>query len=291
MNLKDNTINIKGPSIIRPSKKYKIKFLVKGKEKAYYLTKLSILRPLNINYPLAPLDWDNRDQGLTEDKNWQLHYYELGNIEKGGKTIKEIEFISNPRGKLRFFIISASFAGYTDREHKNWAEVAMENKIILYVPKITCSFSFIKYAKKPMLTPKKLVPSHSEVKENGWELIDSSLPPLKEIDGYKGGIVSKYRVTVKNVTKTIIVGVYEFGNKKYADKYFDRQCDGWLDMHRSSSETIKIREIMKSQGIIWTAKNGVICNWGKDNLIFSIYGIMASVLDVEDFIKTINDKI
>lgn len=281
-------LDIEWPHIIRPSRKYKFRFIIRTKEKKYYLTKLSIARPLNIGFPLAPLDWDYRDQGLANDRNWQLNYYELGDIEKESGISKEIEFISNPRGRFRFHILSVSLAGYTDPEHKSWTEIVRENLMIFCLGKI--SFSLEKFSKKLTMAPSELLPTYSETIDFGWEPVNSGLPPLEKIDGYRRGIIGGYGSMTGNETKTITVCVYEFVNGKFADKYFDKQCDWWLEMHRSSSETIRAWKIMKSQGTIWKTRNGLICNWRKRNFIFSIYGVKASTRDVDNFVKLMGSK-
>ena len=282
-------LDIKGPHIIRPNRKYKFRFIIRTKGKKYFSTKLSIARPLNISFPLAPLDWDCRDQGLTNDRNWQLHYYELGDIERESEISREIQFISNPRGKFRLHILPVSLAGYLDLEHKGWAEIVSENVTIFCLGKI--SLSLEKFSGKLTMAPSELLPAYSETVGFGWEPVNSGLPPLEEVNGYRRGIIGNYGATTGNETKTITVCVYEFDNGKFADKYFDKQCDRWLEMHHLSSETIRASQIMKSQGIVWRTKNGLIYNWRKRNLIFSIYGVNLSARDVDNFVKLMGSKV
>jgi len=282
-------LDVEWPRIIRPGRKYKFRFLVKTKEKEYYLAKLSIARPSNIYFPLAPLDWDHRDQGLTNDRNWQLHYYELGDIEREREVSKEIEFISSPRGKFRFHILPVSLAGYKDPEHESWDEIVRKNLIVYYLAKI--SFSLEKFSKKLTMVPNELLPAYSETIGFGWEPANSRLPPLEKIDGYRRGIIGTYGPITGNETKTITVCIYEFDSGKFADKYFDKQCDWWLETHYSSSETIQASEIMKTQGIVWRTKNGVIYSWRRRNFLFSIYGVRAAARDVDNFVKLMGNKI
>ncbi|WP_455367240.1 hypothetical protein [[Eubacterium] cellulosolvens] len=292
-NKKEVMITIKGPHIVSPSRKYRFTMKVKTGEMPYYGTKLSIPRPLYINYPVAPLGWDDKDSGQISDHNWRLHYYLLGDMERRSEREKNVEFISSPRSKLGFYILTVTFAGFSDPEHQKWGEIAEKNKIFLNLPNLRFSQLF---RPKSRLTsrPDELLPSSSEVTNFGWSPLDSYFPPLQEVEGYNRGIAASYRsisnTPLKNRPKTIIVGIYKFNSRPYAEKYFDKQCDMWLDMHRSETNIIRSSKILGSDGIVWMSKKGVIYNWLTNNYIFSIHGINVDTQDLDNFLVILSKK-